>query len=153
MGDKMWSEKDLRRMMAKDFGDQIFWVEHARGGTPGFPDCVIADSGRAVFSELKAGDVRVVGNPDNDEVAAFWTPELRPAQIAVMKRLVGNGVESNVTIVDRKTGRVFIAGSKEILASIWAQRQAVVAEVFELGDGGGGSKVQKTAKTAEKLSG
>jgi len=153
MGDKVWSEKDLRRMMAKDFGDQIFWVEHARGGTPGFPDCVILDGGRSVFSELKAGDVRLVSNPDSDEVAAFWTPELRPAQISVMKRMVANGVESNVTIIDRKTGRVFIAGSKEILASIWAGRQAAVAEVFGLGNDRGGSKGQESPKTAEKLSG
>ena len=133
--------------MAADFGEQIFWVEHAQGGTPGFPDCVIADAGRAVFSELKAGDVRVVGNPDNDEVAAFWSVELRPAQLAVMKRLVANGIESNVTVIDRTTGKVYIAGSKEILASIWADRQANMVEVFGLGDDREGSKVQKQVKS------
>ena len=140
---KTYTEKDLRKRMKEKYPGQLLWIEHAQGGTPGLMDCILIDSGKSTFIELKCGDVSLMNDSlvDNDgTVLGSWVPELRPAQIVVMKMMLAKQVQTNVVVIDRTTGRCFIAGSREILVAINEQTSVMMNEVFVDKDDGECSK-------------
>jgi hypothetical protein len=86
------TESDLRRWVRKELGDHTYWVEHARGGTVGMADCLIAIDKRLVPLELKVGLLR------EKESEMWWKMSMRPAQTQIADRLHGQGIGTFVLV-------------------------------------------------------
>ena len=121
----MKSEKELRRWLKKEMGNKLFWIEHAHGGTVGLPDAFIVNKGSVTFLELKVGEVRDMG----DELWVWDPGSMRPAQLAVMRRMMNNEVESNVLVGSTLGNGVFIADSLSVLKGVKYDENIIMRKV------------------------
>jgi hypothetical protein len=109
------SETDVRRIMTATYGDRVFWIEHARGGTEGMPDCLVArpDGGGSMYlqpMELKAASL----------VEGWWNifkkpGAVRPSQFANARRMLACGVEVLFLVGEIGAETVFFATGSEVL--------------------------------------
>lgn len=96
MTTKSKENKEVRPWVAKRFGDAALWVEHAKGATPGIPDCFLILGDRIVPLELKWGGVTF-----DLKHGVRWKMALRPQQRAVMRRILEQGGTYFVLVGDQ----------------------------------------------------
>ena len=98
------SESKLRALMRKWYGNRCLWVEHAPGGTPGYPDLTLmSDIGKDIFMiELKYGkiDLQAPDPSQPSEYTGFWKPTLRLSQKKVFRNAYIYGQIIFVVIMD-----------------------------------------------------
>lgn len=97
------SEADVRRWVAKHV-DVCWWVEHARGGTAGFPDVVVPCNGQAVFLELKAGEWK-----DGCPTLTVGVP-----QIAMLCEMLEVGIPAGALVGMLDSDQVILAHPAEL---------------------------------------
>jgi len=78
----------VRKWVTKEFGDQVLWVEHASGGSVGFPDCVLLMDQMCWPMELKYGNIK----------NGYWSGWLRSAQRMVGKQFLKHGVKMHILV-------------------------------------------------------
>lgn len=102
----MSKEKDLRRIVKRWWGEErCYWVEWAKGATPGIPDVMVTwENVNALWLELKSGEFCT-----KPEQQTLWWESglLRPEQHACCRRLHEQGVGVGVLIQDTRQGKVF----------------------------------------------
>ena len=93
------AEADVRRWLEARVS-RVWWVENKRGGTFGFPDAIAVGKTALWFLELKLA-VRS---------GAQITIKARPAQMVVLRQLVGAGLNAGILFG--------IKGEKEVFLSV-----------------------------------
>ena len=99
------SENDVRRWVREEFPNEVLWIEHKSGGTPGLTDSLILIGGRLAPVELKFGLVTTTGR---------WAVHLRPAQLDVMRTIVRAGGRYFVLVGDTTGLWLFTFGPEEV---------------------------------------
>jgi len=102
-----FTERDLRSRVRGWWGKAVFWVEAGRGGTVGMPDAVVVRPAGTMFVELKAGHV-------ND---GRWRVDLRPSQMQVCRRLVKQGADVRIFVIDKRDGGVWWTDFETVIAA------------------------------------
>lgn len=104
-------EADVRARMREMFGrDALFWTEHAAGGTPGMPDCMLAFARTLVPIELKRA-----ARLKNGQLKV----ELRPDQKRVIRRMIAQNIDCYVIAGEVGTTDLWIMRGASALNEQW----------------------------------
>ena len=125
----MDSENDLRKWMADEFGECIFWIEPSPGGTVGFPDCLVSVGG---IGGLIPIELKYDGMGEG-EFGNLWKVKLRPAQARTLRRFGDVEVPSFVA-VGTPEGKVWLTTGEEAGRALLAGEMGYCVEVRSAGD-------------------
>lgn len=117
------TESDVRSWVRSRYGKSVWWVEHAAGGTIGFPDAVLAIDGRAVFVELKCSPVTIDGR---------WTPTLRASQKAVGKSMAERGFKVLVLVGGKGTEYLWAIDIESCISNDDSKEKKKLTAVFSV---------------------
>ena len=83
------SERDVRHLLRDTFKQNALFIEHARGGTAGVPDCLVA-------MQTERGGVLI---PTELKCVEKWTANTMEAVSTVQKRIINRMICWDVTVV------------------------------------------------------